>query len=158
MVTHVLMSIHPKYAEAILVGTKRYELRRARPNFLPGTIVWLYATKPRGAIVGCFESGEILSGPPQTMWRSIGSDLGIESKAFRAYVSGCERVFAIEIREARPAQNDLPMPPGLIPPQSYMYLPVHLPFLKKGLQMQAARQVPEKVDLTSPKMHAMGSS
>jgi len=140
VVTTVLMSIHPRYAEAIVRGTKRYELRRTRPQFPPGSIVWVYATKPRGAIVGYFESGQIISGPPQTLWRSIGADLGIEAKAFRAYVAGCERVFAIEIRSARPAPNDLPMPVGFIPPQSYMYLPAQddPPSLWKGLEPKVA--------------------
>jgi predicted transcriptional regulator len=160
VVTNVLMSIHPKYAEAILRGTKRYELRRMRPQFPPGTLVWLYATKPRGAIVGCFESGQIISGPPQTMWRSIGADLGIESKAFRAYVAGCERVFAIEIRAACPAPSDLPMPAGLTPPQSYMYLPVQVdqPALWKGLESPSVGRLSEVTAMTWPKMGAMGSS
>jgi predicted transcriptional regulator len=160
MVTNVLMSIHPEYAEAILLGTKRYELRRMRPQFPPGTIVWLYATKPRGAIVGCFESGEIIAGAPWTLWRSLGSDLGIESKAFRAYVAGCERVFAIEIRAARPAPSDLPMPAGLIPPQSYMYLPVQgdQPSLWKGLESPCAGRLSDVAAMTWPKMGAMGSS
>jgi predicted transcriptional regulator len=160
MVTNVLMSIHPQYAEAILLGTKRYELRRMRPQFPPGTIVWLYATKPMGAIVGCFESGEIIAGAPQTLWRSIGSQLGIDSKAFRAYVAGCERVFAIEIRGASAAPSDLPMPAGLIPPQSYMYLPVQVdqPSLWEGLEMPVARRLSEAVAMTWPKMRTMGSS
>jgi predicted transcriptional regulator len=160
MVTNVLMSIHPQYAEAILLGTKRYELRRMRPQFPPGTIVWLYATKPRGAIVGCFESGEIIAGAPQTLWRSIGAQLGIDSKAVRAYVAGCERVFAIEIRGASPAPSDLPIPAGLIPPQSYMYLPVQVdqPSLWEGLEMPTARRLSKAVAMTWPKMRKMGSS
>jgi predicted transcriptional regulator len=159
VVTNVLMSIHPKYAEAILQGAKRYELRRTRPQFPPGTIVWLYATKPRGAVVGCFESGQILSGPPQTLWRSIGNDLGIELKAFRSYVSGCERVFAIEIREARSAPNDLPMPTGMIPPQSYRYLPVQgdEPFTFKGFERPAASPLTEATGLGWPRLSGMGS-
>lgn len=160
MVTNVLMSIHPQYAEAILLGTKRYELRRMRPQFPPGTIVWLYATKPRGAIVGCFESGDIIAGAPWTLWRSIGSDLAIESKAFRAYVAGCERVFAIEIRGVRPAPSDFQMPAGLMAPQSYMYLPVQVDQQSfwEGVDMPRAGRLSEAVATTWPKMPSMGSS
>jgi predicted transcriptional regulator len=160
MVRHVLMSIHPQYAEAIVLGHKRYEIRRARPQFPAGTIVWLYATKPRGAIVGWFESGQVIDGPPQTLWRSLKNELGIDSKAFKAYVSGCERVFAIEIRWARPAPSDLPMPRGLLPPQSYRYLPAetNLPLFQKS------NKPPDgSLKIKSPhpawlKMQAMGSS
>lgn len=159
MVTHVLMSIHPKYAEAILLGRKRYELRRARPQFPAGTIVWLYATKPRGAIVGWFESGQVVSGPPQTLWRSLGNDLGVDSKAFKAYVSGCERVFAIEIRGARPAPSDLPMPPGLLPPQSYRYLPAEtsLPLFQSGYKTKEVGALSETPYPVCLKLEAMGS-
>jgi predicted transcriptional regulator len=121
LVTQVLMSVHPRYAEAILEGKKRYEIRRARPQFPPGTIVWLYATKPRSAIVGWFESGEVISAEPRNLWLRFSETLCIEPEAFEQYVSGRDCVSAIEIRDVQ-AMTDLPMPRGLMPPQSYRYL------------------------------------
>lgn len=116
------MSLRPQYANAILQGTKLYEIRRTRPQFVPGTVVWLYATKPIGAIVGSFEVGVVISGEPSKLWHRFGQSFGVESGAFQKYVRGREQVFAIQVLNVRPAV--FPLPPGLTPPQSYRYLKV----------------------------------
>jgi predicted transcriptional regulator len=122
MVEQVLMSIHPQYAVAIFEGRKRYELRRSRPQFAAGTIVWLYATRPRAAIVGWFEAGDVISGKPIDLWLGLRQNLGVNWSDYRSYLSGCQRAFAIEIRHSQPIPQDVPMPPGLRVPQSYRYL------------------------------------
>jgi predicted transcriptional regulator len=114
------MSIHPRFAEDILAGKKQYELRRVRPQFPPGTIIWVYATKPMGWVVGWFESGSILSGSPPELWARLGSRLGIDIEAFDHYLRGRKQVFAIEIKNPRLLSRRPPKPRVI--PQSYLYL------------------------------------
>jgi len=121
VVTSVLMSVKERFAEAILGQSKRYELRRVRPRIAPGATVWLYATKPRGAVVGRFEAGEILSSSPAELWRAIGPHTGVTRKEFMAYFSGCDVAHAIEVK--RPIRTDpQPLPDAGRAPQSYRFL------------------------------------
>ncbi|SFO06949.1 ASCH domain-containing protein [Amycolatopsis rubida] len=46
------MSLRPRFAEAILDGTKTIELRRTRVSAPPGTKLVLYASAPTMAVVG----------------------------------------------------------------------------------------------------------
>jgi len=160
LVSQVLMSVHPQYAEAILEGKKRYEIRRARPQFPPGTIVWLYATKPRSAIVGWFESGEVISAKPKSLWLRYSEALCVEPEAFEQYVTGRDCVFAIEIRTVQ-ATTDLPMPQGLTPPQSYRYLAPEV-LKSSGLSHATFGDIdalpPKTGALTPPKIASVGSS
>ena len=54
MVTDVLMSIRPIYAEAIFDGIKTVELRRRRPSFVDGTRVLVYSSSPHQKLLGTF--------------------------------------------------------------------------------------------------------
>jgi predicted transcriptional regulator len=53
MSREVVMSIKPKYAQAILDGTKKYEFRKTHPLYRVGK-VYIYETAPTKAIVGWF--------------------------------------------------------------------------------------------------------
>lgn len=48
----MLLSVHPRFATAILAGTKTVEVRRQRVAAPSGIPVLLYATAPTMAIVG----------------------------------------------------------------------------------------------------------
>lgn len=50
--TAVLLSIKPEYAEQILRGDKPFEYRKQTPSIDPPYPVYLYATKPRAALLG----------------------------------------------------------------------------------------------------------
>ena len=50
--TDAIISIHPDYADAIFAGKKTIELRRRIPEVPSGTRLWIYATRPTGAIIG----------------------------------------------------------------------------------------------------------
>ena len=52
MVTDVLMSIRPIYAEAIFDGIKTVELRRRRPSFVDGTRELVYLSSPQSEAPG----------------------------------------------------------------------------------------------------------
>jgi predicted transcriptional regulator len=119
MVSGVLMSIRPVYAEAILSGAKTVELRRRRPSFGLGTTVLIYATSPEQRIRGVFEVDGIIEDTPAAIWETIAHRAGVERATFDAYFAGARTAFAIEIVNARRVR---PTPIPIRPPQSYQFL------------------------------------
>ena len=119
--TPVLMSVKERFAEAILGQQKTYELRRVRPRIAAGAVVWLYATKPRGAVVGWFEAGDVVSAPPQELWKRIGKHSGVTLAEFLRYFTGCTVGHAIEVRRSVRTPHQ-PLPNARRAPQSYRFL------------------------------------
>jgi predicted transcriptional regulator len=119
MTAAALMSIKPRFAEAILRGDKTLELRRKRPGLQPGTRVLIYASVPVKAVVGWFEVGQIHHSSPERLWRRAAACGGVTRDEFDAYFAGCELAFGIEV--ARTGRVE-PTPPGIPPPQSWQYL------------------------------------
>src|ERR1700730_5378670 len=64
----MFLSIRPLFAELILQGVKRVELRRVRPATHPGTLVLLYASSPTMKLVGICEIESILESTPEDVW------------------------------------------------------------------------------------------
>jgi predicted transcriptional regulator len=117
------MSVKERFAEAILGQQKRYELRRVRPRIASGSVVWLYATKPCGAVVGWFEAGDVISAPPPELWKRVGQQSGVSRAEFVAYFTGCDTGHAIEVRRSVRTPRR-PLPDAGRAPQSYRYLNV----------------------------------
>ena len=95
----VLLSIKPKYAEHIFVGTKKYEFRRnifKNPNIK--TIV-VYSSSPVQKVVGEFEIDTILRTDIETLWNLTKNDPWSEKKSFFEYFKGKETGFAIKIKK-----------------------------------------------------------
>ena len=95
------MALHPRYADGILSGAKRYEIRRRRPGFAAGSIVWIYATRPTGMIVGAFESGTVHEGRRPSSGKHWGTGLGVTRAELDGYLSGAGIGYAIEVTSAR---------------------------------------------------------
>jgi predicted transcriptional regulator len=122
----VLISLKPRFAEAILEGTKRFEFRRV-PFRRPGVDrAILYASSPVQRVVGEFSIGKILSEDPETLWLRTCAHAGIDKRFFDLYFTGVNLAFAISVRNPlRYAQHmDLKDALGLArPPQSFCYIP-----------------------------------
>jgi predicted transcriptional regulator len=119
MVTDVLMSIRPAYAQAILDGTKTVELRRRRPSFAPGTRVLVYSSAPHQQLQGTFEVGCIIADEPDALWEKVGDRAGIDREAFDTYFEGCSAAYAIEVENPKRIK---PARLSIRPPQSYLFL------------------------------------
>jgi predicted transcriptional regulator len=115
----VLMSIRPEYAEAILSGSKTFELRRRRPSFAEGTCVIVYSSSPDQQLLGTFCSGAVHEGAPDELWKLVRGSVAVDRDTFDAYFVGCSRAYAIEIRRPRRLK---PRRLRLRPPQSYLFL------------------------------------
>jgi predicted transcriptional regulator len=119
VVSDVLMSIRPAYAEAILSGAKTVELRRRRPSFGPGTRILIYATSPERRVRGAFEVRGVLEGSPARLWETVAHRAGIARTTFDTYFAGSDTAFAIEIANPR---RIAPAAISIRPPQSYQFL------------------------------------
>jgi predicted transcriptional regulator len=96
-----IISIRPSYAAAILAGTKTIELRRRIPRLSSGTRLWIYATRPTGAVVGFVTVKQISRACPRTIWKKHRNGTGVDHASFKAYFVGCREAIAIVLTAAR---------------------------------------------------------
>ena len=122
---NVLLSIRPKYAEAITEGRKSFEFRKSIFKHHCIERVYLYATRPVSKVVGSFRVGEIISREPRLLWEELGRFSGVSSTEFFTYFKDNDIGFAIEIRDLELFQP--PIDPSLLierftPPRSFRYI------------------------------------
>lgn len=120
----VLLSIKPKYANAILDGTKRVEFRRTRFIQQIDYIV-LYSTNPIMAVTGIIEVDDVQYDSIPSLWRRFSAVGFINKQDFDAYYYGKSTGTAIRIK--RHFRFEKPVSLSCFheitrPPQSYAYL------------------------------------
>lgn len=120
--TDILMALHPRFADRILSGHKRFEVRRRRPGFAAGSVIWIYATRPLGEVVGVFESGTVHQGTARGLWQLLGKDLGITRSELDEYLRDSETGYAIEVVSPRQLTAPVRLETKSSVPQSYRYL------------------------------------
>lgn len=119
-----LMSLKPKYADAILSGRKTCEFRRTAFAQEVSFVV-IYATKPVGQVVGIARVTAIEEGTPEELWTEFQTIGGITEEEFVAYYLGAESGIAItldcpvRLPEALALES---LSDSLRPPQSFLYL------------------------------------
>lgn len=120
----VLISIKHKYAAQIYDGTKLYELRHNKPNFKPGTMMWVYEPLPVGKITGIIEFRACIMAAPWLIWQRFKDHLGVTREEFCRYYDHRDTAYAWEL--AGRVKLDEPITLADIglsrPPQSYQYL------------------------------------
>jgi len=135
---NVLLSIKPKYAEAILCGDKKYEFRRLVFKKKDIREVYIYSNNGVGRIIGSFKIEEILKGTPLEIWESCHEMGGITKDEYFSYFEGSDIAFGIRIGAVK--RFDEPIDPSTIikdftPPQSFRYIEFggnnNLPFFQK---------------------------
>lgn len=123
----LLLSIRPRFADAILAGTKTVELRRQVPRLAPRDEVLVYSTVPTGAVVGSFTVEEVVQFPLRELWRRFGPNAGVSRVEFNDYFSGLETGVGIHIRSVQRFESPVSLLalrklwPGFHPPQSFRY-------------------------------------
>lgn len=121
---HVVMSVHPRYADAIMEGRKKIEFRK-RPLAHDVVVVWVYATAPVQQIIGYFEVGGSVLAAPRDLWRQFGKVGCIDRADFDRYYATAVLGAGIRIRKV--TRLAVPMPigellPSGVPPQSFAYV------------------------------------
>lgn len=123
----LLLSLRPRFAQAILDGTKTVELRRTRVSALPGTLLILYASSPVMAVVGVATMADRDTASPSTIWQRYRNRLGLSRTEFYEYFAGAEQATALSIVAPRMLPepltlNRLRTHSAFQPPQSYRYI------------------------------------
>ncbi len=96
-----LISIKPKYAEAILAGRKTVELRRRIPALAPGTRLLIYSTLPVGAVVGAVTLESVARGTPGEIWDEYAPQAGVDRDDYNAYFSGTNEAVGLILSSAQ---------------------------------------------------------
>jgi type I restriction enzyme, S subunit len=122
---NVLLSVKPKYVQAILSGQKKYEFRRILFKRKDIQKVYIYCNSTVKKIVAAFEVGEILDGTPEEIWKACEGLGGIDERDFFRYFEGRQRAYAIRIADLKKFEDPID-PFALIenfrPPQSFYYV------------------------------------
>jgi len=122
---NVILSIKPKYVDAILDKRKKYEFRRNIFKNKNIDVVYIYSTSPVKQIVGAFTIENIIKDSPENLWNRFKEYSGLDKKEFFDYFGDNKIGFAIEIGRLEKFKN--PINPedivqGFVPPQSFYYI------------------------------------
>ncbi|PPJ64866.1 hypothetical protein CUN59_02430 [Cuspidothrix issatschenkoi CHARLIE-1] len=131
----LILSIKPKYAEMILSGQKKVELRRVRTRLKDGDLVLVYVSSPTKALVATFEVDNIIQNEIQAkpkdindFWKVIKNIAGISCNEYKTYYDTASTIVAIFIKNVNKLHNPIELEtlrdkiPRFHPPQSYRYL------------------------------------
>lgn len=121
----LLISIQPRFAEAILEGTKTVELRRRPPRDRPDVVI-IYSSGTSRSVVGVAQLRGVHTSSPAEIWRRFGRRAGVSRTEFDEYFAGSDSASAIQLRRPERAEVSMPLESlreyGLEPPQSWRYL------------------------------------
>lgn len=124
----IILSLKPRFAEAILAGTKTVELRRTEPKIVVPTRALLYSASPVRALLGtCIITG-VRTADLAVLWREHGSRSDLRYFEFQRYFKGVKAGTALTLTEPAAFSRRLPLqdlrakPSGFRPPQSFAYV------------------------------------
>ena len=124
----VVLSLKPRFAEAILVGVKTVELRRTQPKIVVPTRALLYAASPVRALLGTCIITSVEPLDLLALWQMHGPGSGLLHHEFQKYFEGLEVGAALTLTRPRAFSWQIPLqdlrarPQGFRPPQSFAYV------------------------------------
>ncbi len=124
----VVLSLKPRFAEAILAGDKTVEFRRTAPKIEVPTRALLYATTPVRALLGTCIVTDVQSADLAVLWREHGSRCALAHQEFQRYFEGLEVGTALTLAQPQSLISKVPLqdlrakPRGFRPPQSFAYV------------------------------------
>jgi predicted transcriptional regulator len=119
----VLLSIHPKYANLILNGIKKWEYRKHNFKKKVDT-VFLYATSPIKKVVGEFTIDFIIEDYRDVIWKKTMQESGITEEEYYNYIKDTRLISAIRIKAYKRYKEPLELSAlGITKaPQTFVYL------------------------------------
>ena len=119
----LMLSIKPKFVQAIFEGTKKYEFRTREPQKKVEEII-IYETAPTSKVVGSFKVKAVHVGMPQEISKLTRGFTGLTGKEYWEYYRSKDKAVAFEIGEL--VRFDKPKSLSdygvKAAPQSYVYL------------------------------------
>ena len=133
----LLMSVHSRFANAILQGRKTVEIRRSFSARWLGHRIALYAGAPISSVVGEAVIEGLVEDIPSIIWNRFGGSMGCTKHEFDSYVGGSDKVFALLLNGVRAYRQPLSLGTArsltgkrLLPPQSYARLGADSPWAR----------------------------
>jgi len=118
----ILLSVEPRFAEAMFSGAKKWEFRTRGFRVKPEK-VYIYCTSPVRKVVGFFKVEKVLLGPSEKIWEICGRESGITRDEFVDRFRN-RYVYAMKIAEAK--RFSYPVKLSLLgihaPPRSFVYI------------------------------------
>ena len=124
----VVLSLRPRFAEAILAGVKTVELRRTVPKIVIPTRALLYAASPVRALLGTCVITSVRSADLAALWHEYGSRSELSFHEFQQYFEGVDTGTALTLSDPQALSRPIPLqdlrakPRGFRPPQSFAYV------------------------------------
>ena len=123
----LLLSIRPRFTDALVSGEKSVELRRSRMQAASGCQVLLYSSSPVKAVVATAVLDWIDCRDPEDLWSRSGAGTAVTKAEFDAYFAGTDRAYGLHLRDvtglgAPVSLRHLREVLGVEPPQSFRYL------------------------------------
>lgn len=127
MTRALLLSVRPRFAHALLNGTKTVEVRRRFPEVPAGTAVVIYSSSPEKAVLGTLKVRRFSRTTADEFWRLHSASVGIDRAELISYLNGTSQCSALEVENplpwARPVTlAELRLKLNLDPAQSFRYL------------------------------------
>lgn len=149
----LLLSVRPRFARALLDGTKTVEVRRRFPDVPSGTKVVLYSSSPERAVLGTMRVRALGRMAAEDIWRNYRDEIFIEWDELSDYLNGADRSSILELESPVTWPHPVPLNSmrrmiGLEPPQSFRYLTE-----RQLSKVEAAASRPSDALPTSPEVH-----
>ena len=125
---NAILSIKPEFVTKIFTGEKRYEYRKTLFKKKIDT-VYIYASRPISKIVGQFKIADVISNPPEEVWKETKDYGGVSKEFFYKYFNGRERGIALQIKDVREFTNPIDVnsiKENMKAPQSFIYIDFNL--------------------------------
>ena len=124
----IILSLKPRFADAILSKLKTVELRRTTPKIGVPTRALIYASTPVQALVGSCIVESVASDDLAVLWSTHGPTSGLRYQEFRNYFDGVAMGSALTLSGAERFNRQISLaelrsiPHSLRPPQSFSYV------------------------------------
>jgi len=122
--TNVILSIKPKYAQAIVSGIKKVEFRK-KIFKRPVDKVYIYSSSPSKKLIGFFTFIEVVENSPEELWKGFQHVGGIDKEDFFEYFKDSEKGFAIvidSVEKFKKGIDPIDFFENFCAPQSYIYI------------------------------------
>lgn len=119
----ILLSIHPKYVNQIINGTKLYEYRKRIPTKEP-TKIYIYSTSPIKKIIGEINVEKILFDGIDKLWNQTKEFSGISKNEFYNYFLDEPAGYAYKLKNLKIYKTPKQLKDFQIahPPQNFLYV------------------------------------
>ena len=128
MTPPIFISLKPRFADLVFQGRKKAELRRRIVSHVENSYVFVYVSSPTMELRGGFQVGQVWSGPPEEVWRSVSKLAGVDRQSFDDYFEGQSIAYALEIKNVWEYQHPVELRvlrslfDNFVVPQSWRYV------------------------------------